>query len=524
MGRVDRARTTSLLCEWELAKVHFYNAKGNLTITENGDIQMIKNQTQLMPNIVLISLDAVRADHLSCYGGYKRETTPFLNTFVKEATVYESAYTAARWTLPAHTSLFTGMSNSKHGISADWTNLQALDDRRIVTLAEFLKSLGYQTAAYSSIEFIAPRTRLDRGFEHFEQVWTLLDSSHVIYRYVNQLPEKLKTLVWGINKFYEKFLRSDKGARRINQMFKQWLERPSQEKPFFAFLHYFDAHAKYWPPEPYRSAFIKPEAEVKRITKKHIAPWLHLTGQQTISPEEFDILAKLYDSELLYLDHTLKQLINCLAENGVLDETLIIITSDHGECFGEHGYYQHSSPCLHEPAIHVPLIIRYPEHFPTGQRIAVPVSIIDIFPTIVELLCNGDGVLEQFQGISLMGMPDSMPEDRIVVIESLTTPASSLYSIDSDIDRAKFDYFLRALRWRNYKYIWHSQGNHELYDLSSDPGEEENQIGIQSQIENFMHSNLKRWLELSPQCQTQSGSDKELDPEVRRRLAELGYC
>jgi arylsulfatase A-like enzyme len=477
-----------------------------------------------MPNILLVSLDAVRADHLSCYG-YARDTSPFLKRFVKEATLYEHAYTAARWTLPAHASLFTGMSNSKHGVSADWTDLQALDDTQVTTLAEFLGQMGYQTAAFSSIEWIGPKTKLDRGFQHFRQAWTLLDSTDAVYSYVERLPEKLKkNLVWRANYLYEK-ARRDKGARKTNRLLERWFNRISPERPFFAFLHYLEGHAKYWPPEPERSAFVEADAEAESIAERHVAPWAHLTGQQPISQDHLDVLAALYDGSLLYLDRVLAKAIGLIERLGVLDDTVIIITSDHGECFGEHGYYQHSSPTLHEPAIRVPLIIRYPRCFPRGMQVEIPVSATDIFPTITDVLGVTDRrISDQVQGESLVPAGDGLDRDHVAVVESLTTPESSLRKADPSVDIGRFDYHLRAVRWRNYKYIRHSRGGHELYDLSSDPGEMTNLVNVTTSWAAKIQKMLDRWLASFEHSSKRSEAAEDADDaEVRRRLAALGY-
>lgn len=474
------------------------------------------------PNIILISLDAVRADHLSCYG-YHRPTSPFLDQFAQASTLYENAYSTTRWTLPAHASMLTGTYLSKHGVGDDRTGLRKLSDPRLVTLAEYLHIQNYQTVGFSSVPALGLETQFDRGFDHFYQTWTLFDERHPLYH------TKFLGRYWGrrLRSIYENrtFYRADKGARKTNRLFTRWLrQQRGDDRPFFAFFHYFEAHGPYWPPRKYRSLFTSADQTVKTLAKAHADPWDVLAGRVQLTDQEMATLEALYDAEIRYLDDILAEIVGLVRRSNQLERTMIIVTADHGESFGDHGCFQHSAPSLYESVVKVPLLIRFPQRFPSEKRVSIPVSIADVFPTITEVLEDTPGPhYQQFQGNSLIPANLKADADRIVVMESLTDPSKGLMTVDPNFDTSGHDYYLRAVRWRDYKFIWKSTGENELYQLSADPQELTNLMDKESTIAQAMQDKLQDWLNSFEPYQPISDEADDLSEEVIERLHALGY-
>lgn len=481
------------------------------------------------PHILLLSLDSVRADHLSCYG-YQRQTTPYLDQLAQESTLFEYAYTPAWWTLPAHASLFTGASVSGHGVCRGATSPQKLSDPRLVTLPEFLREAGYQTVAFSGAAAISRDTLFDRGFDDFCEPWKLIEESHPLHALLRQVSSFLgRNWVWRVNWLYESrfYRRRDKGAAKTIRLFRRWLDRSwDRERPFFAFLHLFEAHAAYWPPASYRGAFLNDHRPPKELALRHATPWAYYNGEAGINDAEFELLTALYDAELLYLDSLLQQLFVSLLARGVLEDTLIIVTADHGECLGEHGFFQHTPFCIYEPLIRVPLVIRYPALFPAGQRISVPVSLYDLFPTIAEVVgLEAKYLTQQWQGESIVPARVASLADRSVFAEALNPLVEKAGQDHSEVHAAQYDYYLRAIRWRRYKLIWHSKGAHELYDVWADPAERANLIHQEPVLARELQHRLESWLSSLDHHPSPSGLDEgdELSQETVQRLRALGY-
>jgi arylsulfatase A-like enzyme len=455
---------------------------------------------------------------------------PYLDQLAQESTLFEYAYTPAWWTLPAHASLFTGTSVSRHGICKGAMSPQKLSNRQLVTLPEFLCRAGYQTVGFSGAAAISRDTLFDRGFDDFYEPWKLIEENHPLYVPLRQMSDFFgKNWVWRINWLYESrwYRRRDKGAAKTLRLFQHWLDHIwDRRRPFFAFLHLFEAHAAYWPPATYRQAFLNGYQAPKELALRHAAPWAYYNGEIEISDAEFELLTALYDAELLYLDSTLQGLCASLLTYGVLENTLVIITADHGECLGEHGYFQHTPFCIYEPLIRVPLVIRHPALFPARQRISTPVSLYDLFPTIAEVAgLEARHLAHQWQGKCIAPTRVDFLADRPVFVEALNPLAEEAGRIHSEVNAARYDYYLRAVRWQHYKLIWHSKGAHELYDVRADPTERVNLIHREPALAYELQRKLENWLEsFEPDLLPSDSNERdELHEETVRRLRALGY-
>ncbi|MCP4420173.1 MAG: sulfatase-like hydrolase/transferase [Chloroflexi bacterium] len=461
------------------------------------------------PNIILIVMDAGRADHLSCYG-YERATTPHLDRIAAEGTLFENAMSAAVWTVPSHASLFTGMYLSGHGLRG--RNLKLRKD--LPTMASFLTTHGYDTLALTANALIGQATGLARGFAELKDVRNVFQGEHLLgwQKKANAL---YRRLYYGRSPHQSSWY--DSGAWRLNYDMKRWIrqkKREGDERPFFIFANYMEPHLRYDPPSVFRQKFLT-IAQEKRWQQVNQNAWKFMSGEVQMTDEDWDILTRLYDAELAYLDSRLGQLYQFLQQNQLLDKTLLIITSDHGENLGDHQMMDHQY-CVYETLTRVPLIVRYPAKFKAGLRSKTLVQSVDLLPTFAELLsAQDDPSLDRVQGQSLLAAERS----DFAVTEYLAPQLHSFRREGVEFD-PRFSRQLRALRTERYKYIKSSEGADELYDLKVDPDERHNLIEVERETAVFLANKLQQWVE---QHTIEAEDETRLDEAVISRLEALGY-
>jgi arylsulfatase A-like enzyme len=322
------------------------------------------------PNVLLIILDTVRSASLGLYG-YERPTTPRLERFARQGVVFEQAIAPSSWTLPSHASMFTGREPQQ--LSVGW--LDPLDDQA-PTIAEVLRARGYSTAGFvANLQYGTYETGLDRGFVRYSDYHVSLGQvfMHTGLSRFLAARRALRTLV-GSDEVLGR-----RNADRINADFLGWLD-DTKGRPFFAFLNYYDAHDPYLPPDAF----------FRRITgharPNRLSPLRRLTVHERrdgVRAADLRLELDSYDASIAYLDDRIGRLLDELGRRGVLENTVVVITSDHGEEFGEHGVFYHGHS-LYLPSLHVPLIVAYPGG-PVGLRVRAPVSLTDIAPTLAEL-------------------------------------------------------------------------------------------------------------------------------------------
>jgi len=325
------------------------------------------------PNVLVLLIDVGRASHFSLHG-YERSTSPQLEEWSKLGIMFEHAVASAPWTLPSHASMFTG-----------WLPNAVLPERMLplterATLAQTLTDEGYATAAFfGNVDVGHPRWGLHHGFLHYNVFSISLGEyllSSAIGRYLS-LSGGFRRLI----KFEDILARRNAGV--INVEFLNWLHSIG-DRPFFAFLNYYDAHLPYMPPGQFATMFDsgqQPRFDLLELDYR--SRWVPF-GSST-SQEEFLGEVDAYDGTLAYVDQQIRQLLMELDRTGMLENTLVIITSDHGESFGEHGHADHGRS-LYEPEIHVPLVMMYPGRVPEGRRVENSVSLRDISATVFDLL------------------------------------------------------------------------------------------------------------------------------------------
>jgi arylsulfatase A-like enzyme len=410
------------------------------------------------PNVLLIVLDTVRADRMSLYG-YERPTTPALARLASRAVKFEQARSTAPWTLPSHCSMMTG--RWRHELSAGMNH--ALDDA-YPTLAEFLADRGYDTAGFvSNTTYAGAETGLDRGFARYEDhnvsfsdvLWTTAVGRRFLCPVV--APQDPRS-----DGHPSDHLR--KNAGRIRRDFVSWLDREGgDERPFFAFLNLFDAHNPYLPPPEFKPPF-GAKAESPHDLKL-FERWFVL-DKSTLSPRDVQLVSDAYDDCLAYLDSQVDGLLVDLAVRGRLDDTLVIVTADHGEHFGEHGLYGHASS-LYDQELRVPLLMLLPKAAHAGRTVADPVSLRSLPATVADVLGFSDD--SPFPGASLARCWTA-PEGG-----SALNSDSVLASVDAPVQTAPnqgrspvFRGPMKAVANGRRVYIRNGDGREELFDVDAD--------------------------------------------------------
>lgn len=393
-------------------------------------------------NLVLITLDTTRADHLGSYG-YSKAETPHLDRLAREGIRFADAVSPAPMTLVSHTSILTGLDPDHHGVR---NNGQFRLDPSRVTLAETLAPHGYQTAAFVSSFVLDARYGLAQGFQEYDDR-------------VEPFPAQPFS---GLG---------ERPAKAVTDSALLWLEKRSRSQPFFLWVHYYDPHSEYKPPEEFARRF---------------------PGDP-------------YDGEIAYMDSQIGRLLTALQEAGKL---LVIVAGDHGESFGEHNEYAHSR-LIYETTQHVPLILWSPQLIHESRVVDdAVVGLVDIFPTVVDLLGIEDS--GKVDGRSLrLGREDP---DRAIYIETMAPYLESGWAP------------LQGLRRHRDKYIFAPKP--EYYDLVADPGESRNLYGQptgRAATVSRLVNELQTRLEQGPSPESVAASASAPDAESLRQLQALGY-
>lgn len=299
-------------------------------------------------NVIIIAVDTLRADHLGCYG-YSRDTSPNIDDLAARGVLCERCISPAPWTLPSFSSVFTSLYPTQHGAETVHSTLR----ESVPTLAGILKDHGYATGAVINAPALKPAYGVNRGFDHYHMT-----------------PEEGRI------------------ADGTTRDALRWLDAIGQE-PFLAFVHYFDPHLSYSPPEPYGKKFtgdyespIGYSFNLEGFSRVRDSMFVQM---QQLTQADRDRIVDLYDGEIAFTDAAIADLLGGLDERGLLENTLIVFLSDHGEEFFEHGGFEHGHS-LYQELIHVPLFFCLPGRLPEGVRLSRPVRLIDVAPTILDFL------------------------------------------------------------------------------------------------------------------------------------------
>jgi len=397
-------------------------------------------------NIILLSADALRADHLSCYG-YHRETSPVLDEFAAESIQFENAYSASSHTREAVPALLTG----------EYPDVAVDDGYHLATdtVASTLSEAGYATAGFHSNPFVSRAYGFDEGFDHFDDDLHL--GQNKLVALAQRALDKLR------NRHYAR-------APEINERSLTWVDSLDDDQPFFLWNHYMDTHGPYEPPGEYATLYTDQEISDRDAQSLYQRA---IDDPDSISDDERQLLIDLYDAEIRYNDEHLGAFFDGLRERGLLEESLVIVTADHGDAFGEHGYYEHPR-YLHEEITRVPLIASAsPESSETKAALR---STIDIAATVYDEV----GVSRQTSGESLLYDTSSKQRSIISQARSESDDGTYRYAVrdndgscyceyDQKRDTAKFiECHSEALKQRLREHIMRDGRKEQQADKQDD--------------------------------------------------------
>lgn len=401
-----------------------------------------------MPNVLLLVIDTQRADHLSTYG-YSRKTTPRLDELAGEGVLFEQAHSSSSWTLPSHASLMTGRSPHEHRAGDPF---RPFLDNRYPTLAEAFRQAGYVTGGFVANTYWAGRqVGLDRGFIRYEDHLRTVDDA--LFK-----PVLGRRFSWNVApKFGWVNLPARQRADALNAHLLEWID-DAAERPFFAFVNYMDVHGPYLAPAPYATMF-SDGAGLTKASEFELAPTTDEAAARMTNRLRQSIDS--YDGSLAYLDHEIGELLGALDRRGLRSNTLVIVTSDHGESFGEHGLVNHGNS-LYLDQTRVPLIIRFPGRVGAGIREPQPVSLTGLAATILSLTGHHHPGFTAEPFVTQPGVvSDEAPRVRTEVARRRSVPSRWPTSRG----------WTRALITERWHFIQSETGEKELYDLAADTGE-----------------------------------------------------
>lgn len=430
-----------------------------LVVREHFGARVMKEPThkEQKLNCILITIDTLRADYLSCYGHEK--PTPNIDWLADNGVLFERAICQMPLTTPSHASILTGTYPRETEVTANGYQFKDFN----LSIAELLLEEGYNTAGFVGAFPVASRLGFDQGFLVYNDYFSpYMSISRLTILRIIHLGG------WETGGFVQR------RAEKVVDPFIKWLES-AKDKPFFSWVHIYDPHTPYDPPEPYDEYASETDDEHERMVA-------------------------LYEGEIAYTDEQIGRIFDALDEFGILENTVIILTADHGEHLGDHDYFYDHGAYLYEAGIWVPLIIFYPEKIPAGMRISNQVELTDIAPTICDLLH--------------VTRPDTMG-------------GHSLLPLIGGLDDARFGFcetfeehkHRMAVSTNAYKLIYTvGEDKWQLYDLRVDGEELNNLAGEGLTVETVMARKLMNWDFLQPQK-----AGVELDEETRENLRSIGY-
>ncbi len=471
-------------------------------------------------NILWIVLDTVRADHMSCYG-YEVATTPFLTKWGDRSVVFDHAIANGSWTVPSHASMFTGLSPREHGMCRDDARL----DDSFVTAAEMLAENGYVTACFTNNPWISRETKLADGFEKCVSPYQLKRVGRFSLEYVCEWLGITPPVPW---------LDADFGAAMTNWLVDRWLDETAESRqPMCLFVNYMEAHLPYRVPKVYRAAYLS-EAQLDRsydLRRSAIGDIVtaldgrfNLQDNKFVSPEDREILKLQYDACIRYLDDRVAELIGMFERRNLLDNTLVVITSDHGEYLDTHGMWSHRFLLYHD-LTRVALLVSEPGR--SGSRhVGTAVQVSDIYPTVLRFALGEKYVPAKGDARDLLAVASSSDPSRIVISEHSAVGLEARQRIPHDNRPEILHRFAGQLAAQDtrFKFVFSSDGRRELFDLRRDPGELEDRKYLYPADTQRLDAYLQEWLKTVPRFQPPAGDRHDsFTPGMSRELRGLGY-
>lgn len=439
------------------------------------------------PNVLLIVIDTLRADHLGCYG-YSRPTSPNLDALAARGVRFAQAHSTSSWTAPSVTSILTGLYPAVHGVE----KANSVLGDGVPTMAEAFRKAGYATAALSSNPvFVSPRVGLARGFDTFD----VLQGPPVARdKAVDMIPT---------DPSFQSFVEVAK-ANRVTDAALAWLDESQRgSRPWFLYVHYIDPHADYLPPPEFAARFgVKPGAKYSGADQRALL----LTFRPPESADDLATLVGLYDGEIAFTDEHVGRLLSAV-ETG-WKNTLVVVTADHGEEFGDHGRLLHTMT-LYEEQLHVPLIIAG-AGLPSAHVVEAPVSLVGLWATVADLTRQAVPAAtgRSFDAAARGGRADAAP-----LFADLDTVSPGIPHIHR-----------RALLEEPWKAIAPVDGTPLLFNLEGDAGEKHDLAAADGNRATHLAARItERDLAAARSRALAKPQVVELNPEDRARMRALGY-
>lgn len=440
------------------------------------------------PNVILVVLDTLRADRLGVYGFDKGDLTPNLDRLADSSIVYTNALSTAPWTLPAHASLFTGLYPEVHRVS--WGHYK-LDDSHPV-LSELLGDRGYATFAISNNVLLNAENGFSRGFDSF--IDTAKDPYIRGWRLARQCGALQTAAEWmGLSSDAAR----DAGSALTNALLRErLLARGPMDRPFFAFINYYECHDPYYPPHRYTESHMTPQQ--REAYQKFRQGVIDLSvqacgGSDVYDDEQIALLESIYNAEVAYQDEVVGDLLGILEEGGFLENSWLVITSDHGELFGEGGMVYHVASS-HYKLLHVPLIVRPPGGV-EGRRIDAPVQPVDIFVTLLEE--TGTEVPATVKRAHRLPLhADQQPERTLSVAQTHGAALGSLSLTQRTNPQADMTHWLTwidSVYAEGYLLELGSRGRRALFKVSEDPAMEEDLAKVNADVVRSLTNAFEVW-------------------------------
>ncbi len=434
-------------------------------------------------NILLISLDSLRADHLRAYG-YQRDTAPTIDRLAREGILFDNAIATSSWTLPTHMTMFTGRYQLSHGVIDETSALPS----SIPTLGQIFKTAGFSTAGFASGPYLAGHYGYERGMDTYQDLSARFSD-----------PREARSAVL---------------SPEVNSNALAWLDAHAGER-FFLFLHYFDIHYDYVPPAPYDTMFdpdYKGTIDGRNfIERSDINPHM--------DKRDLDHIRALYDGEIRFTDEHVGRVLDKLESLGLLEKTVVLLVADHGDEFFEHGNKGHHRT-VYDEVIHVPFVLRLPGKAHAGQKIENQVSLVDVLPTLLDSAAVAAPA--GAEGVSIRRFFEGAPPQRDAVY-------SEFY------DKQGFNLQV-ARRTPTDKTIHHfnrithpTRGAIEYYDLAHDPREHDDLSAAQPAAVMSSVTKMGDWLnqrwraERSAESAAGGHASIKIDKDTMERLKSLGY-
>ena len=451
------------------------------------------------PNIVMISLDSLRADHLPFFG-YNRETTPNLQSLLsnKNTTLFKNAYTTTAWTHPSHASVFTGLYPREHGV---FDGNHEVDPQ--ITLPAKLSAAGYETVAYLNNGWLT-KSGVTDGFNRRVNVFERDTPSNVVTKNLNRIKMLLSL--------------TDAGAKQTIDYFED--DQPSLSQPFFTFFHFMEPHYIYNSVRPYHRSY-STQSTMRLLLKQrevYTQRGKFYDGQIPLQDSQLDGFVDLYDGEIRYIDSKIEKLFSLLKLENDFDDTMIVIFGDHGELFGEGDLIGHHFS-LSDKLLHIPLVIKWPKGYRpiSDSEVDSFVELSDLFGTILSVSRHED------EGPDTRMLEAKVNSDNRTAYAEYRTPQSLVDKFNDQINDSSFPSYLKTnikvFRRGKYKLVVES-GDTKLYNMKSDPDETNN---LSDELPDVVSGLSEQLIEREGDNHPSSDGSANFSDNVKEQLERLGY-